>query len=129
MTSWSGHSRPAPGVVVFVDWRDKHYPPEPGKGARPGIVIGDPTLLPLSLGVMTVIPLTGDARLALPSLSIRIEPTPRNGLKKPSFALAWNVQTIAIQRVTEITTAAITSTDLDAIKSRIAECLDLDLAG
>ena len=64
-------------------------PTEPGK-ARPGVVLGDPTLLDVSLGVLTVVPLTGDERLAIPALSIPIEPTAQNGLKKRSFALAWN---------------------------------------
>jgi mRNA-degrading endonuclease toxin of MazEF toxin-antitoxin module len=117
-------NRPKPGVIVYVDWRDKHYPPEPGKG-RPAIVIGDPTILPVSLNVLTVIPLTSIERLALPRLSIRIEPEPQNGLTKRSYALAWNVQTVAMQRVIEITTATITSAEVAALKRRIAECLAL----
>lgn len=120
----SQQSRPEPGVIVYVDWRDKHFPPEPGKN-RPAIVIGDPTILPTSLSVLTVIPLTGEERLALPRLSIRIEPKPENGLIKPSFALAWNIQTVSLQRVTEITTATITSAEVAVIKRRIAECLAL----
>lgn len=115
---------PGPGAIVLVDWRDNHISPEPGK-RRPAVVIGNPAAL-ASLRVLTVVPLTGQARLALPALSIRLEPSPKNGLIKPSFALAWNIQTIAFERISEITAATITSDEVSALKRLIFEFLNLE---
>jgi mRNA-degrading endonuclease toxin of MazEF toxin-antitoxin module len=115
---------PAPGSIVVVDWRDDHIAPEPGK-RRPAVVISNPAAL-AGLRVLTVVPLTGQARLALPALSIRLEPSPKNGLIKPCFALAWNIQTIAFERISEITAATITSDEVSALKRLLFEYLNLD---
>jgi mRNA-degrading endonuclease toxin of MazEF toxin-antitoxin module len=109
------------GAVVLVDWRDKHYSSEPGR-TRPAIVIVSSVVL---LRVLTVVPLTGDVNLAPPSLSIRIDPNGRNGLKKPSYALAWNIQTVAIDRTT--TTNAVVGVEVEAIRRLIVEYLTTPL--
>lgn len=78
-----------------------------------------------NLRVLTVVPLTGDVNLAPPSLSIRIDPNGRNGLKKPSYALAWNIQTVAIDRTT--TTNAVVGVEVEAIRRLIVEYLTTPL--
>lgn len=120
------NSQISAGAVVLVDWRDNHYSPEPGR-TRPAIVVVHSTLL-MSLRVLTVVPLTGDVNLAPPSLSTRIDPNERNGLKKPSYALAWNIQTVAVERTTK-TKAVVTSAEVDAIRNVIVEYLTTALEG
>jgi mRNA-degrading endonuclease toxin of MazEF toxin-antitoxin module len=118
------HSQINSGAVVLVDWRDKHYSSEPGR-TRPAIVVVNSVLL-ANLRVLTVVPLTGDVNLAPPSLSIRIDPNGRNGLKKPSYALAWNIQTVAVERTTT-TNAVVTGAEVNAIRRLIVEYLTTTL--
>ena len=112
----------AVGSIVLVDWRDKHFPSEPGK-IRPAIIIANSSLL-TSVGVLTVLPLSGDPRLALPSLSVRIEPRLTNGLTKPSYALVWSVQTVAMARV-KGTTAAVLDAEIAEVKRAVLAFLAL----
>ena len=114
------HSPIDSGAVVLVDWRDKHYSSEPGR-IRPAIVVVSSIFL-ANLRVLTVVPLTGDVNLAPPSLSIRIDPKHGNGLKKPSYALAWNIQTVAVDRTTT-TNAIVTGAEVNAIRRLLVEYL------
>ncbi len=118
--SFSLNESLAAGAIVLVDWRDKHFPSEPGK-TRPAIVIVNSPLL-ASVGVMTVLPLSGAPTLALPSLSVCIEPSPTNGMTKPSFALVWSVQTVAMKRV-KGTTTFLSVKEIDEIKGALAAFL------
>jgi mRNA-degrading endonuclease toxin of MazEF toxin-antitoxin module len=88
------------------------------------VVISNPAIFDARLRVLVVVPLTGAIQLAAPIVSIPIEPAPANRLSKRSFALAWNIQSIPLQRVTP-TEARISREQLAEIKAAIAECLDL----
>ena len=101
----------------MVDWRDKHFSSEPGR-RRPAIVV-DSSLL-INLRVLTIVSLTGDVNLAPPSFSVRIDPARSNGLKKPSYALVWNVQTVAVER-TATTRAVVTGAQVSTIRGLLAE--------
>ena len=114
------HSPIDSGAVVLVDWCDNHYSSVPGR-IRPAIVVVSSIFL-ANLRVLTVVPLTGDVNLAPPSLSIRIDPKPGNGLKKPSYALAWNIQTVAVDRTTT-TNAIVTGAEVNAIRRLLVEYL------
>jgi mRNA interferase MazF len=112
-----------PGRIVAVDWRDAL----PGSGkpnkSRPGIIVGSPRFFGSGLPFEIVVPLTGEAKLAITGASVLITPTPENGCTKPCYALAWNVQTVPHARLTE-TPSHITDDELARIREYIAACIE-----
>ncbi len=113
----------SPGQIVIVDWRDAYAGSfEPNK-RRPGIVVGAASFFGVGVRFNIIVPMTGDASLAIPDASTLIEPTAENGCAKRSYALAWSVQTVPEQRVTE-TSSSITTIQLHRIRRQIAACLD-----
>jgi mRNA-degrading endonuclease toxin of MazEF toxin-antitoxin module len=116
-------SRHAAGTIVLVDWRDA-LPKEANK-RRPAIVVEDAELFDPAWPNVVLVPLTSDQRLAIPSLSVRIEPTPENGLDRPSWALAHAVTATSLRRVEENTLGRIGQEALEQIRRRIALTLGL----
>ena len=86
------------GQIVLVDWRDA-LPKEPSK-RRPAVVVEDSGLFDDTYPNLILVPLTEDPKLAIADLSVRIEPTAKNGCTKPSYALAHHVTTTSKQRIT-----------------------------
>ena len=80
--------RPEPGCVIWVDWRDRHMRGQPGS-IRPSIVVSEARLVPNDFDLLTVVPIIGDERIAIPALSLLIQPNDSNGLHKSSYALAF----------------------------------------
>lgn len=112
-----------PGQIVVVDWRDSlPSSSEPNK-RRPAIVVGSERVFGADLTFEMVVPLTSEAALAIPGASTAIDPSPENGCTKRSYALAWNVQTVAHARVTQ-TPSFIDDTELAAIRAQIRVCID-----
>ncbi|HEV3156589.1 MAG TPA: type II toxin-antitoxin system PemK/MazF family toxin [Candidatus Baltobacteraceae bacterium] len=111
------------GSIVTVDWRDAF----PGSGEpnklRPGIVVSSPRFFGSGLPFEIIVPLTGEAELAITGASVLITPTPKNGCTKPCYALAWNVQAVPHVRLTE-TPSSITIAELARIRELIAACID-----
>jgi len=62
------------GQIVVADWRDG-LPKEPNK-LRPAVVVEDETLFDPAYPNVILVPLTEDQRLAIPDLSVAIDPTP-----------------------------------------------------
>ncbi|MDQ2909104.1 MAG: type II toxin-antitoxin system PemK/MazF family toxin [Candidatus Eremiobacteraeota bacterium] len=111
-----------PGQIVKVNWRDAlSASGEPNK-QRPGIIAGSPRVFGSGLPFEIVVPLTGEAALAIDGASVSIPPTPENGCTKPSYALAWNVQCVSHARLAE-TPSHVTAAELAAIRSRITACI------
>ena len=74
-------TRLAAGAIVLVDWRGGARPKEPNK-LRPAIVVEDDGLFSDDYPNIIVVPLTEETELAMPSLSIAIDPTAENGCTK-----------------------------------------------
>ena len=107
-----------PGGIVMVDWRDAL----PGAGEpnkrRPAIVVSSAQVFGTGLPFEIVVPLTGERALAITGVSTVVEPTAENGCTKRSYALAWNVQTVAHARLTE-TSSHVTTGELADIRAQI----------
>ncbi len=113
-----------PGEIVLVDWRDAL----PGSGEpnkrRPAVVIGSPSFFASTLPFEIVVPLTGEAALAIEDASLAIEPSSENGCTKRSYALAWCVQTVSRERISA-TRSRVTTEEVDGIRKRVARCIDV----
>ena len=112
-----------PGAIVVVDWRSGGLPREPNK-RRPAVVVEESALFDPDYPNVIVVPLTSDARLAIPGLSTAIEPTPENGCAQRCFALAPSVTSVSVQRV-QATASFISAEHLADIRRRIAESIGL----
>lgn len=107
----------------MVDWRDAlSGAGEPNK-RRPAIVVSSPRFFGTGLPFEIVVPLTGESALAIAGASTTIEPTAENGCTKRSYALAWNVQTVAHARLTE-TSSYVAENELGDIRAQIRAAVD-----
>jgi mRNA interferase MazF len=111
------------GQIVLADWRDAP-PKEPNK-LRPAVVVEDETLFDPAYPNVILVPLTEDQRLAIPDLSVAIDPTPQNGCTKRYYALSHCVATTSAARVRP-TASQITGRELVAIRRQIALAIGLD---
>jgi mRNA-degrading endonuclease toxin of MazEF toxin-antitoxin module len=75
------------GQIVLADWRGDAMPKEPNK-RRPAVVVEDHRLFAPVYPNVILVPLTEDAALAIPDLSIAIVPTAENGCTKPCWAVS-----------------------------------------
>jgi mRNA-degrading endonuclease toxin of MazEF toxin-antitoxin module len=91
-------TRAKAGDIVIVDWRGGALPKEPNS-PRPAIVVEDETLFAAGYPNILVVPLTTDASIAMPSLSVTIDPAPENGCEQRCFALAPFVTSVSTRRV------------------------------
>jgi len=106
------------GQIVLADWRGGVLPKEPNK-RRPAVVVEDDGLFDPSYPNAILVPLTEDATLAIPDLSVAIAPTPENGCTKPSWAVSHLVATTSKARLAA-TPSCITAEQLVAIRRQIA---------
>lgn len=110
------------GQIVIADWRDA-LPKEPNR-LRPAIVVEDSELFDPAYPNVLLVPITEDARLGIPDLSVPIAPTPENGCTKFCYALATHVTATSKARI-KPTDSAITADQLTAIRRRIGIALGL----
>jgi mRNA-degrading endonuclease toxin of MazEF toxin-antitoxin module len=115
------------GDIVIADWRADAVHREPNK-LRPAIVVQDEGLFGPSYPNVIVVPITGDEEIAIPDLTVAIDPTPENGCVKRSFALAPFVTCVSKTRLRE-TGARIAPTQLTRIRRQIAEAIGIATAG
>jgi mRNA interferase MazF len=106
------------GDIVIVDWRGGALPKEPNN-LRPAILVEDETLFAPDYPNVLVVPLSSDAGIAMPSLSVIIDPTPENGCARRCFALAPFVTSVSTRRV-RATASRVGPEQLAAIRGRIA---------
>jgi mRNA-degrading endonuclease toxin of MazEF toxin-antitoxin module len=106
----------SPGQIVIADWRDA-LPREPNK-LRPAVVVEDTELFGPSYPNLILVPLTEDHRLAMPDLSLPIDPAPENGCTKRCYAIAHSVITTSKRRVTA-TGSRISREQLEVIRRQI----------
>ena len=86
---------------------------------RPAVVVEDETLFDPAYPNVILVPLTEDRRLAIPDLSVAIDPTPENGCSKRCYALSHCVATTSAKRIRP-TPSRITADELSAIRRQIA---------
>ena len=98
-------------------------PKQPNR-LRPAIVGEDDELFDLEYPNVIVVPLTSDRRLAIPGLSVTIDPTPENGCRERCFALAPSVTSMSIKRVSN-TGSRVRQDQLAAIRRRIGDTIGM----
>ena len=83
------------------------------------MVVEDETLFDPAYPNVILVPLTEDRRLAIPDLSVAIDPTSENGCTKRCYALSHCVATTSAKRVRP-TLSRISADELSAIRRQIA---------
>ncbi len=106
------------GQIVLADWRGDALPREPNK-LRPAIVVEDDGLFAPTYPNAILVPLTEDAGLAIPDLSVAISPTAENGCSKPCWAVSHLVATTSKLRL-RTTPSRVTSEQLGAVRRQVA---------
>jgi mRNA-degrading endonuclease toxin of MazEF toxin-antitoxin module len=109
------------GTIVIVDWRGGTLPKEPNK-LRAAVVVEDDRLFGPNYPNVIVVPLTEDAHLAMPDLSVVIDPTAENGCTKRCYALAPSVGSVSMARVRG-TASRVTDEQVRRIRMVIAETI------
>ena len=112
------------GQIVLADWRGDAMPKEPNK-RRPAVVVEDDALFVSSYPNVILVPLTEDAALAIPDLSVAIDPTTENGCSKPCWAVSHLVTTTSKSRL-RATLSRITSEQLVSIRRQIAVAIGIE---
>lgn len=107
----------AAGEIVIADWRDA-LPKEPNK-RRPAVVIDGEALFGLAYPNLILVPLSEDADLAIPDLSLAIEPSPENGCTKRCYALSHCLAATSKSRVSG-TGSHISRPQLEAVRRQVA---------
>lgn len=115
---------PRAGQIVLADWRGDALPKEPNK-RRPAVVVEDNGLFDFAYPNVILVPLTEDAALAIPDLSVAIAPTAENGCGKPCWAVSHLVATTSKARL-RATTSRITQDQLAAIRRQIALAIGVE---
>jgi mRNA interferase MazF len=96
-------------------------PPANGReqvGRRPSVIVQDETYAATS-PLVIVVPLTGAVAASRFPGAVLVDPTPQNGLERPSVALVFQVRAIDRRRVN----GKIGALDTEAL-SRVFEALD-----
>jgi mRNA interferase MazF len=112
------------GQIVLADWRGDAMPKEPNK-RRPAVVVEDDRLFAPVYPNVILVPLTEDAALAIPDLSIAIVPTAENGCTKPCWAVSHLVATTSKERLRP-TPSHVTVDQLAAIRRQIALAVGIE---
>lgn len=113
------------GQIVTVDWRkdpgdpgrDPH-PPEPNK-LRPAVVVQDCGLFDVAYPTVLVVPMTSTAELAIPDLTVVLQPSVANGCKKVSYLLPQNLTCVAKTRIATATDSCITPEELQQLRQLV----------
>jgi mRNA-degrading endonuclease toxin of MazEF toxin-antitoxin module len=113
------------GQIVTVDWRrdpldpaqDPH-PPEPNK-LRPAVVVQDTGLFDPSFPTVLVVPMTGDPELAIPDLTVVLEPSASNDCKKRSYLLPQQLTCVAKTRIRTATDSQISPAELQQLRQLV----------
>lgn len=113
------------GQIVAVDWRKEPadpaqdpQPPEPNK-LRPAVVVQDTDLFDPAYPTVLVVPMTGDSALAIPDLTVVLQPCRTNGCKKLSYLLPQHLICVAKTRITSVTQSEITPAELQQLRQLV----------
>ena len=117
MSAESSHPPLRAGQIVIAHWRGDARGKEPNK-RRPAVVVEDDRLFGPAFPNAILVPLTADAALAVPNLTVAIAPDPENGCPEPCWAVSYLVTTTAKARV-RATPSRIRPEQLAAIRRQI----------
>jgi mRNA interferase MazF len=112
------------GQIVLADWRGDAIPKEPNK-RRPAVVVEDDALFAPAYPNAILVPLTEDAALAIPDLSVAIDPNADNGCSKRCWAVSHLVATTSKSRL-RATSSRITPEQLTRIRRQIALAVGIE---
>ena len=112
------------GQIGLAHWRGDALTKEPNQ-RRPAVVVEDDGLFAPSYPNAILVPLTEDAALAIPDLSVAITPTAENGCGKPCWAVSHLVATTSKVRLSK-TPSRITPEQLIAIRRQIALAVGIE---
>jgi mRNA interferase MazF len=112
------------GQIVVADWRGDAMSKEPNR-LRPAVVVEEDGLFAPAYPNAVLVPLTEDAALAIPDLSVAIVPSEENGCSKPCWAVSHLVATTSKARL-RATPSRITREQLAAIRRQIALAIGID---
>ena len=82
-------------------------------------MVQDTELFDPAYPMVLVVPMTGDPALAIPDLTVVLQPSPSNGCKKVSYLLPQNLTCIAKTRITAATKSQITPTELQQLRQLV----------
>jgi mRNA-degrading endonuclease toxin of MazEF toxin-antitoxin module len=111
------------GQIVLADWRRDAMPKEPNK-RRPAVVVEDDGLFAPAYPNAILVPLTEDAALAIPDLSVAIAPTAENGCSRACWAVSHLVATTS-KACLCATQSRIAREQLAVIRRQVAVALGL----
>jgi mRNA-degrading endonuclease toxin of MazEF toxin-antitoxin module len=113
------------GEIVTVDWRrdpldpaQDPQPPESNK-LRPAVVVQDTGLFDPSYPTVLVVPMTGDPELAIPDLTVVLQPSASNGCQKVSYLLPQHLTCVAKTRIRAVTDSRISATELQQLRQLV----------
>jgi mRNA interferase MazF len=106
------------GQIVLADWRSDARGKAPNQ-RRPAVVVEDGRLFAPAFPNAILVPLTEDAKLAFPDLTVAITPDAENGCTKPCWAVSYRVASTAKARLRP-TDSRITPEQLASIRRQIA---------
>ena len=109
---------------MLADWRGDALPKEPNK-LRPAVVVEDDGLFAPGYPNAILVPLTDDAALVIPDLSVAIVPTTENGCAKPCWAASHLVATTSKHRLTA-SPSRVTGEQLAAIRRQVALAVGIE---
>jgi uncharacterized protein YifN (PemK superfamily) len=112
------------GQIVLADWRGDAMPKEPNR-RRPAVVAEEDGLVAPAYPNAILVPLTQDASLAIPDLSVAIAPSAENGCRNRYWAVSHLVATTSKSRL-HPTPSRITPDELAAVRRQVALAIGLD---
>jgi len=93
-------------------------PPEPNK-LRPAVVVQDTSLFDPSYPTVLVVPMTGDPELAIPDLTVVLQPSAGNGCRKVSYLLPQHLTCVAKTRIHAATDSRISAAELQQLRQLV----------
>ncbi len=113
------------GQIVSVEWRrdplnpaQDPQPPEPNK-LRPAVVVQDSDLFHPSYPTVLLVPMTGDPELAIPDLTVVLQPSTSNGCKKVSYLLPQHLTCMAKTRIRAVRGSRISAAELQQLRQLV----------
>jgi len=82
-------------------------------------VVQDTDLFDTAYPTVLVVPMSGDSALAIPDLTVVLQPSPTNGCKKVSYLLPQNLTCVAKTRITAATQSQITPAELQQLRQLV----------
>ena len=79
----------------------------------------DTGLFDPSYPTVLVVPMTGDAALAIPDLTVVLQPSASNGCKKVSYLLPQHLTCVAKTRIRAVTDSRISPTELQQLRQLV----------